>query len=289
MYHIFIEGENVLFRNDSDYIFFNNRFATSSYALITNPLAETTMSTHFHSLIEVADGTVADELIHRLRKTYNLHYTLNYGRPSGGPDVAGNVIGKIHKVEISDRESALHEILYILKNPVHHYVTSCPLGYSYSSAQYVFADSMVSPLIRKELQKSITVFRDLQYRQKYRTAGSDQVPDDWEVLDNGMILPSSYINMKRVRAFWNNNVKSFIYDINRNQTDAKNEIIDTDILDLRSSCLTDIEVCNIIDGFAARNGKKSFHYLNDNERQNIILTLRMKHVPEEQIRRCLWL
>jgi len=55
MYHVFSEGENVLFRENSDYIFFNNKFAFSIYTYQLQALAETTMSTHFHSIVETAD------------------------------------------------------------------------------------------------------------------------------------------------------------------------------------------------------------------------------------------
>ena len=54
MYHVFSEGENVLFRENSDYIFFNNKFAVSIYTYQLQALAETTMSTHFHSIVETA-------------------------------------------------------------------------------------------------------------------------------------------------------------------------------------------------------------------------------------------
>lgn len=55
MYHVFSEGDNVLFRDDSDYTFFNNRFAVYCYKYRIQPLAETTMSTHIHSFLETPD------------------------------------------------------------------------------------------------------------------------------------------------------------------------------------------------------------------------------------------
>lgn len=68
----------------------------------------------------------------------------------------------------------------------------------------------------------------LKLRKAYSLYYLDKGPDNRLVLDNNMIIPSSYINSARIRAFWNNNLKSFMFDINKNQTDASKEIISAD-------------------------------------------------------------
>jgi len=176
-----------------------------------------------------------------------------------------------------------------MKNQVHHYVTTYPFAYPYSSVFYVFMDQLVPPVFIEILNEQTSKFCELNYRQKRHIAGVDKVPDNWMVLDNKMILPSSYINITRVRAFWGNNVKSFMFDINKNQTDARKEIIMADNLDIRVAGYTDIEVCGIIDDFSAQCGRNSFHFLETDERKLIIRNLKQKTVNEEQIRRCLCL
>ncbi|HOO43076.1 MAG TPA: hypothetical protein PLQ82_15260 [Desulfobacteraceae bacterium] len=282
MYHVFSEGENVLFRENSDYIFFNNKFASSTYTYQLQDLAETTMSSHFHSLVETADEKAVDDVIFKLRKAYALYYSSKYGYSIGDSF-------RISKLEISGRESILKELIYIMKNPVHHYVTVYPLSYPFSSVAYIFIDSLMPPVFIDALNARTSKICELSFRQKKRLIGLDEVPDNWLVLDNNMILPSSYINTVRIRAFWNNNVKSFMYDINKNLTDARKEIISADNLDIRASGFSDIDVCRIIDDFSAQAGRKSFHFLNTHERNSIIRILKQKAVIEEQIRRCLWL
>ncbi len=282
MYHVFSEGENVLFRENSDYIFFNNKFASSTYTYQLQDLAETTMSTHFHSLVESADEKAVDDVIFKLRKAYALYYSSKYGYSIGDSF-------KISKLEISGRESILKELIYIMKNPVHHYVTAYPLAYPFSSVAYIFIDSLIPPIFIDALNTRTSKICELSFRQKKRLVGLDNVPDNWLVLDNNMILPSSYINTVRVRAFWNNNVKSFMFDINKNLTDARKEIITADNLDIRTSGLSDIDVCRIIDDFSAQANRQSFHFLNTHERNSIVRILKQKAVIEEQIRRCLWL
>ena len=81
MYHVFSEGENVLFRENGDYVFFNNKFASSTFMYQLQVLAETTMSTHFHSIVESADEKTVDDSIFKLRKAYSLYYSAKYGFP----------------------------------------------------------------------------------------------------------------------------------------------------------------------------------------------------------------
>lgn len=80
-----------------------------------------------------------------------------------------------------------------------------------------------------------------------------------------------------------------MFDINKNQTDARKEIIMADNLDIRVAGYTDIEVCRIIDDFSAQCSRKSFHFLETDERKLMIRNLKQKTVNEEQIKRCLWL
>ena len=112
----------MLFRENSDYIFFNNRFAVSIYTYQLQALAETTMSTHFHSIVEAVDEKAVDALILKLHKAYALYYSAKYGYSIGDSF-------KISKLEISGMESIMNELRYVMKNQVHHYVTTYPLAY----------------------------------------------------------------------------------------------------------------------------------------------------------------
>ena len=282
LFHLFSNGDNVLFRTDVDYIHFNNKFAASSYACQLQPLAETTMSTHFHSVVEVTDDAAVDEFAFKLRKAYAMYYCAKYGQPLGNSFM-------ISKVEIAGREAALNELLYVMKNPAHHYVTAEVLTYPYSSASCLFLEKMMPSLLFEGLVSRSVSAGNLSKRRMAQLLGRDTIPKDWRIYSNGLILPSSYINGKRARAFWNNNVKAFLYDINRNLTDARKEVIKADVLDLRSSGITDIEVCRIIDEHVSELGKRSFHYLDSDEKGKLARRLADKAATGEQIRRCLWL
>lgn len=283
MYHVFSEGDNVLFRENSDYIFFNNKLASASYSNRLQMLAESIMSTHFHTLLESGDEEAVNQFILKLRKSYSPYYSNKYGFSIGD-------YLKISKVEISGRESIVRELCYILKNPVHHYVSPFPFAYPYSSASYMFTESFLNSDFKRVLEKSTHTFADISCRQKIVLVGKDDVPEQWKINENGMILPSSYVNINRAQAFWNNNVKQFMYDMNKSQTDARKEIIDRDILDIRSSDISDIEMCKIIDDYSKECSRHSFHHLQPSELDNLLQMLhqQQKRRNNEQIRRCSW-
>ena len=281
MYHVFNEGDNVLFRDNSDYIFFNNKFASSCYTYQLLPLAETTMSTHFHSLIEVADETVIEKFILKLKKAYSMYYAAKYGFTVGSSI-------KISKLEISGRESIMNELLYVMKNPVHHYVCAYPLEYPYSTAPYMFMEKLIPHHFAEIIKTNFMKFGELSTRQKRQLVGTDVIPDSWLIFNGCMIMPSSYLNLNKAKAFWNNNVKSFMFDMNRTSCDANRETISADVLDLRTSGMTDMEVCGIIDKFCSGTAAKSFHFFESHDRSHILNVLTQKALPPEQIRRCLW-
>jgi hypothetical protein len=282
MYHVYSEGDNVLFRGDSDYTFFNNKFASSTFLYRLSPLAETTMSTHYHSLLEPADESAILDFKKKIKKSYSLYYENKYGKTLEDEF-------KIESLEIVGIDSIIQELIYIMKNPVHHYVTSYPFEYPYSSAPFLFMDRLMPPQIIESFMSRTVAFKDVSTRKRKQIVGRDTIPDNWRVTESGLILPSSYINQQRARAFWNNNVKSFMFDINKNQTDAKKETIQADILDLRTSGKNDIEVCKIVDDFATQAGKQSFHLLEPKELTAVIRSLKMKGISKNQIARCLWL
>lgn len=282
MYHVFSEGDNVLFRENDDYIFFNNKLASANYSCHLQMMAESIMSTHFHSLLETPDEESVNQFILKLRKSYSPYYSNKYGYS------IGNCL-KISKSEIIGRESIMRELCYILKNPVHHYVALYPLSYPYSSASYMFMESYLNIDFRKTIDKGSSNVSDLGEKQKRHLIGKEPVPGNWQMNENGMILPSSYINIKRARAFWNNNIKQFMYDMNKGQTDARKELIDRDILDIRSSGISDIDMCKIINDYSKECGRKSFHHLEASEKNALLRILHQKTNNENQIRRCMWL
>ncbi len=271
-----------MFRDEEDYCYFNNKFASCSYSFQMLPLAQTTLSTHFHALIETADAGLIGDYITKIKKSYALYYAFKY-------DYSIRPAFKISFLEITGRESILNELLYVLKNAVHHYIVAYPFEYNYSSVSYLFMDKLLPPYLQESVAARTVPLGELSGRKRTKLIGKDSIPDNWLVLDEKYILPSSYINSSKARAFWNNNVKSFIYDINKNGSDARKEIISDDILDLKTAGKTDTEICKIIDEYTRQCGHQSFHHLPGNELHTIERILKQRAVAEQQIKRCLWL
>ncbi|MCF0178506.1 MAG: hypothetical protein HUJ90_07750 [Bacteroidales bacterium] len=180
------------------------------------------------------------------------------------------------------------ELLYVMKNAVHHYVSPFPLEYEYSSAPWMFIHNLVPAQITDAYLSTCIRAENLNYRQLKKYIGTATIPPDWQFSNKGMILPLSFVNLERARAFWSSNVKKFLYDINQSGTDARKEIISMDILDLRTSGYRDTEVCALIDAYCKDVSKQSCHNLDLKERQEIERILKSRRIPQNQIRRCLW-
>ena len=279
-FHIFSQGDNVLFRDNNDYSYFCNRFGMLSIGFHMNPLMVVTMSTHFHAIVEPSDTDDIAGFLKALKRLYRIHYARKYS-----PGIPIKFETSVR--EILDYEMYYAEMLYGAKNPVHHYVCNFPLSYRYSSISYLFSNCFMPDFDFAETRKNLTRFSDLSARQQKEVASNTYIPDDWRIDDNGLISFDSYIKTNRARALWDDNVKVFLYDMNKNPKDAAGNLINSDVQDLRCSRLDDIRVCKIIDSYTEEIGARSFHHIKD--KYPIIRKLEMKGIPNSQIRRCLWI
>ena len=282
MFHIYSKGENVLFRNNSDYIYFHNKFAIASARLKLKVLAFTTMSTHFHTIVEAADADDIAYFQSKLKKVYGIYYNHKYKYSLGNNF-------KISNNTIEDFNELKTKALYVLRNPTHHYVSRLPLKYKYCSAYSLFADEITSEFLMQQNNSLYKIPADLKYRERRAIFGRDLVPNKCMINTNGMITFDSFVKTKRARALWDGNVKKFLYDMNSSVTDATASLIDWDTLDLRTSSMSDIDVCQMIDLYSKSIGVDSFHYLDNEHKENLVENLKKRMVLPNQIARCLWL
>lgn len=234
LYHVFSEGENVLFRNDTDYVNFNNKLAIAAYAKKISLLSETIMSSHFHCVAECRSESQIVDFIKELcgQHAYSYHRKYGFG-------IAGRV----------------------------------NVSYPVRQAYY---------------DTSVRVC-DLTSRRRRSAVGLAEVEENWMVDKNDMILPSSYVDIKRAEAIWNGNVRNFMYDINRNTLDGTRKVIDKDVQYMRTFGLSDTQICSVVDMFCAEQGLKSFHFLNGRQQEQLLHKLSKTAATPSQIKRCLWL
>lgn len=281
-YHVYNHGQFVLFRNHKDFVYFINKFAILSSELHLQILAVTAMSTHFHVVIECMNQDLIDEFLIQLKKTYGLYYHNKYGGSTS------RQIKTAYK-QLENLQVIKNTMVYVYRNPVHHYIANYPLEYEYSSVCTLFADCLMPSEIYQQYISNFRTLDKLSYIEKRLIYGKMKCHTDFQYNSKGMIVFSSFVNQKRARAIWGGFVRNFIKDMNQLPTDTSDVIIDDDVIDLRTNGLSDIDVCKIIDDYAAQLHLKSFHFFNEEQLSTIIKVLQKKSVPQAQIKRCLWL
>lgn len=280
-HHLCNKGNYVLFRDNHDIIYFINKFAIAVTSYNMNVLAMTTMSTHFHALFYDADNKQLDQLILKLKRAYAIYYRNKYGYG------LHNMIEMTYR-DFSGQESLEREMLYVLRNPMHHYVMSSPFAYAFSSAYSLFQEELTDGDVLENFVSQYRTSSQLSNREFKRIFGVESAAEHLRINTNGMITFDSFIKRKLARSVWSN-YKYFINGITSNVKDVSSQVIDQDILDMKSDSMSDFEVCKIIDDKASALGLKSFHFFNNEQLEMVIQILKRHHISKSQIERCLWL
>lgn len=280
-HHLCNKGNRILFRDSQDVIYFINKFAIAVTSYNMNVLAMTTMSTHFHAIFYDAGNKQLDKLILKLKRVYAIYYRNKYGRG------LHNVIEMTYR-EFFGQESLEREMLYVLRNPMHHYVMSSPFAYAFSSAYSLFQEELTDANVLDDYVSQYRTPRQLSNREFKRIFGAEKASEHLRINTNGMIAFDSFINRKLARSVWGN-FKYFINGITSNVKDVSSQVIDQDILDMKSDSMSDFEICKIIDAKASALGLKSFHFFNNEQLEMVMSILKRHHSSKSQIERCLWL
>lgn len=280
-HHLCSKGNNVLFRDNQDFIYFVNKFAIAVTSYKINVLAMTTMSTHFHTIIFDADNTQLDQLILKLKRVYAIYYKNKYGFG------LKNMIEMTYR-EFSGNMSLETEMLYVLRNPMHHYVMSSPFNYTFSSAYSLYQEELTDKNVLENYLSQYRTPKQLSNREFKSIFGVEHAAEYLKIDTKGMITFDSFINRKLARSVWSN-FKFFMNGIISNVKDVSSQVIDQDVLDMKSDTMSDFEVCKIIDDKAAALGLKSFHFFSHEQLEIVISILNRHHIPKSQIARCLWL
>mgnify|MGYP004443894939 CR=1 FL=1 len=281
IYHVYSHGKVVLFRNNQDYVTINNNIAVLCYKRCVKVLAFSYMSTHIHLLVESPGDEIIQSLVSDIFRIYSIEYSIKYGKR------LRNQFSLCWKTV--DEQSFMNELLYVMKNPVHHTVARSVFSYQYTSASWIFLKELIPDVVIIPFLSGCSAVSEISVRRLRGISRSVSIPGEWLVSNYGMILPLSYVAVESVRAIWNNNVKKFLYDINKNSYDADYQILSADTLDIRCLGMNDIQVCTLIDKYVADKNLRSFHFLEQDGASLLARKLSDKLIPESQIRRCLWM
>ena len=298
-YHLCLSaGEEAMFRDTEDYHRGFNCFALALYKTNSTGLAEASMTTHTHQIVQTEHP---DEFMYHARKSYCQYFNHKYQR-------RGQLGEDTHfSMEIVGYHHLIAAISYVLRNALHHGVAPIPYSYPHCSANAIF---------RREMGK----FHDeelLPPQSYYKYIGRRaEFPDSYKMSKSGVFLRESVLDIPQVenlfvtpRAFNFYMSRKSSEEWEKEQEKDGNGAQPINLLSIENgiNChdiskmlsfehgkadyrkISDIELCTYLDQLARScYGRHSVYQLTQEEKLRIANDLyHNHHIPESQIRRCL--
>lgn len=270
--------DEVMYRNEADLVMGFNCLALAALSTESRLLAEGFISTHNHKLVQTDDYK---ELARMDRYAYSRYFNAKYSRKGrlGEKEFFSLEIEGVYHMQ-----TALN---YVIRQALHHGLTSTPFEYPHCSANSYF---------RKELGKKDQVeLCDAWHRYKYLPHGRS-LPESYKIASNGLILREQVIDTAYVEQVYIT-PRNFLFQMNRitdektiKEQQAENNLppvtldsIEKGVQDfdvraalvseqgrVNKSFLTDLELCHIIDDILLPR------YLKESEGNSIYLLSRTK-------------
>lgn len=189
--------KEMLFRNADDVGVFLNCLALAAYSTDTRVLVDAEMSTHSHTGI-LSSKPIEFDRSTRIR--YSRYFNKKYNRNGRFGDIG---------CYTSFMNGAAHictAISYILRNSVHHGVSSTPFGYPFSTANSIFAKE----LGRSAPERMITSRSEISsFLPRY-----SEFPDGYAMTPGGVFARESFEEIQLVESFYVS-PRSFLFNMNR--------------------------------------------------------------------------
>lgn len=301
LYHLSLSSPSeVLFRSQDDYRRAFNCYVVALLKSDSLSFADAFMSNHLHLCIT---SKSLKEFCYLFRIGYAKYFNNKYSR--------GGKLGEdsFFVLEVEGIRHIIAAVSYVLRNPLHHGISSTPFEYPYSSANVIFAKELGKGRVEAVLPKE-KIWRYLPKNLKL------DIPYRMDV--NGMFLREDITEIKQIEMLYGT-PRNYLYYMNR-LSDLKweNEQKSDEVSHLPvtlsniervkesevSSLLrnefgrddyrkmTDIDLCELVDKqFVGRYGVASVYLLSRLQKIELANKLysryRVAGVYREQIERCL--
>ena len=269
-----------MFRNEDDLVRGFNSLALACLETDSKLLADAELTTHMHFAVQTENPA---DVARVFRYKYSRYFNRKYHRSSslGDPDV--------FFLELDGIRHILTGLSYVMRQGLHHGLTSTPFGYPYCSSNALFRTDL-----GKYAGEKIMV-KEKQY--KYLPART-KLPDTYRMNDSGLIIREDVIDCKYVEDLYMT-PRNFLYYMNRlsdskwendqkeDETDMpaitlnliENKMPESRLEDLLvfekgrggKTGMTDLELCREIDDgylktFSGGDASKTIYDLSGDER-----------------------
>ncbi len=189
-WHVYSDGKraDIPFGTDDDKIYAMNAIAICAFANGMEVICLEVNDTHFHSIVK---GDNIDGFRSGLKRRLTTHVRKDDDHPSGEFFIAAG--------EILTRTELLTKIVYVFRNCLDFY-RGTPWDYPWGVGNLYFAQRKTEGIPLSDLSARE---RNMILECRY------DLPEEWRMDYNGLILPASYINAENVERLFGS-VRAFL-------------------------------------------------------------------------------
>lgn len=288
--HVCSYSPKVIFRTEDDFNMVINRLAALSFKWNISVLCYSIMSTHLHMVLK---GAYLSQFLSVFKKSLARYFNSKY--------LNKGTLLNLSKRELNSRLDVIFAVNYVLKNPIHHRISSTVFQYPFTSISCYFKNEIISfsrnEKIFNQPINELAIFLPLILRRKM--FAKNQISKELEVFYyNDVVKPESFIDFKSVEMLYGN-FSNFLYNMNKPLHEELQffgeKTNNSDLNDYRSivsNRLTDIEVCRYVSDYI--NNKNNFSdiklishiFLSENDKEQLWSYLKTRGVTKNQFDRC---
>lgn len=294
-----------MFRNAEDMNHSFNCLCSALYKTGSHCLAENDMPSHHHGCYETE---FPDALVRIKRQSYTRYFNEKYGRkgPLGEPNY--------YLLEVQGIRHKLALLSYIIKNTVHHGITSTPFEWPYCSANAYFRKELgklyTPDILLTPTQIAGVLPRRAEYSPKWQMGVENvflrESVIETAVVENLYATPKAfnYLVTRQSGEDWSKeqeaddnglppvtleNVESLFLERSAHREQAIADMLRNERSRHAPNYLNDLQLCEIIDTkYVPRYQVASVYALSTSQKNTIANDLyRLHHAGVAQIRRCL--
>ena len=264
-FHVCTDGRSLpwMFKDKSDYIAGVNRMAVCHLRTKAKIVAYVLMDNHVHFVLY---GTMPQckkfiTLYKQLTGTWiHIKYNLD--------NFLKQLPTKILQLETEER--ILNTIAYIDRNPVVAGYKYLPTEYPWGSAQYMFRNHYAN----EREEKNTKTLAEFTIRAKRALLGTRfLLPDTWQINDEGMICPYSFMDISALESCFKTPVK-YSYFLAKKLEGIVNQELEFS----QKTFIPDIELRKILKGIIQQDyGKENISELDINKRLSVARKLRYNY------------
>lgn len=261
-FHVCTDGRSIpwMFKDKSDYIAGVNRMAICHHRTNAIIVAYVLMDNHVHFVLF---GTFQQckDFINLYKQLTGTHIQLKYNLNNFLKQLPTKIL------HLNTEERLLNTIAYIDRNPMVAGYKHLPTEYHWGSAQYIFKNRHKD----KNKEAKNKTLASLARRTIRTLLGTRSVlPDSWEINDDGMICPTTFVDLTRLESCFRTPAK-YSYFLAKKLEGTVNQELDFE----EKKFISDMELREIVKNMIRQEyGKENLSELDINSRMSIARKLK---------------